>query len=259
VEIDRISIELTNACHKGCWFCYNASRSDGATSWTIDELLEFVGSCAAATVRAVSFGGGEPLQFTGWPDLLIALRGQVFRSITTNGLPLQQTRNFDQLLSAAPDKVHISIHFPERIEEVNRVISQVTTLSTNGIRSGVNLLVGRSQLQAAANTAARLRDAGIANDRVVYLPMRIADTPSPAEMAAVAGDRPFQSMTCLAACGRSPRFCSVGWNKTVAWCSYTRSKNPLMSLSYAGLAQALSNLALEYCGNEAASKSIALN
>jgi hypothetical protein len=259
VDIDRVSIELTNACSKGCWFCYNSSRPGGDTAWTVDDLLGFIRSCAAATVRAVSFGGGEPLEFAGWSQLLTNLRGLLFRSLTSNGLPLLDSACFDQLLAAAPDKIHISIHFPERHEEVTRVISQVTALEAGGVRSGVNLLVSRSKLAACAATAARLRDSGIPNERIVYLPMRMSDTPSPAEVAQVAGDRPFQSMTCLAACGRSPRFCSVGWNKTVAWCSYTRSRRPLESLSYDGLTHALENLELEYCGHEAVPRLAAQN
>jgi molybdenum cofactor biosynthesis enzyme MoaA len=259
VEIDRISIELTNACNKGCWFCYNSSGPGGATAWTLDELLGLITSCAAATVRAVSVGGGEPLQYGQWPQLFTNLRGVMFRSLTTNGLPLLDSACFDELLAAAPDKVHISIHFPERNEEVKRVISQVTALEAGGIRSGVNLLVSRSKLRACETTAARLRDSGISNERIVYLPMRMADTPSPAEVAQVAGGRPFQSMTCLGACGRSPRFCSVGWDKTVAWCSYTRSRRPLESLSYDGLTHALENLELEYCGYETVPKPVANN
>ena len=257
MQIERISIELTNACQKACWFCYNASHADGATSWTVDELVHFITSCRAGSIRAVSFGGGEPLQFDGWCELLTQLRGVLFRSLTTNGLPLRQPRCFDQLLAAAPEKVHVSIHFPER-REVDRVIEQVTALAASGIRSGVNLLVSRSKLLACRAAAARLHDHGIGNERIVYLPMRMADTPSPAEVAQVAGGVQFQSMTCLATCARSPRFCSIGWNKTVAWCSYTRSRRPLKSLTYDGLVESLIDLDLEYCGHDAKSESLAL-
>src|SRR5262249_19293763 len=101
-----------------------------------------------------------------------------------------------------------------------------------------------------AAVAARLRDSGIDNRRIVYLPMRRADTPTPREVATVAGNRPFQSMSCLNGCGRSARFCSIGWNKTVAWCSYTRSRQSLGALTYTGLVQSLENLELEFCGHE---------
>jgi sulfatase maturation enzyme AslB (radical SAM superfamily) len=246
LNLDRISIEVTNRCAKACWFCYNHSLPEGGTSWTADELVAFVTDCAAHGVKAVSFGGGEPLQYEGLFDVLERLRGVLFRSLTTNGLLLPDW--LERLLSAAPDKVHVSIHFPERESEVRRVIRQVQELEGRGVRSGVNFLVARSNLPAAARAAAAVRAAGIGNDRIVYLPMRVRDTPTPAEVAAAAGGGPFQSMACLTACGKSPRFCSVGWDKRVAWCSYTATRAPLAELTYRGLAATLPGLGLEFCG-----------
>ncbi len=46
----------------------------------------------------------------------------------------------------------------------------------------------------------------------------------PQEVAYVAGTDKFQSMSCLTQCGPSPRFVSIGWDKSVAWCSYTSSR-----------------------------------
>jgi hypothetical protein len=57
--------------------------------------------------------------------------------------------------------------------------------------------------------------------------MRGMDRPTPQEMAKVAGTNAFQSMSCLMACGKSPRFCSISWDKMVAWCSYTTARRPL--------------------------------
>jgi hypothetical protein len=67
-------------------------------------------------------------------------------------------------------------------------------------------------------------------------------------MASVAGGANFQSMSCLLACGKSPRFCSVGWDKTVAWCSYTATRRPLGALTHAALEAAMTGLGLEFCG-----------
>jgi molybdenum cofactor biosynthesis enzyme MoaA len=245
--LDRISIEVTNRCAKACWFCYNHSLPEGDTRWTADELVSFVSDCAAHGVKAVSFGGGEPLQYDDLFQVLERLRGMLFRSLTSNGLLLQGER-LERLVAAKPDKIHLSIHFPEREIEVQRVIRQVHELAARGIRSGINLLVARSHLPAARNVAEMVRQAGIGNERIVYLPMRGQDTPAPAEVAAVAGGKPFQSMTCLTECGRSPRFCSIGWDKTVAWCSYTRTRAPLSVLTYEGLDTALMGLGLEFCG-----------
>ncbi|MEM7154205.1 MAG: radical SAM protein [Myxococcota bacterium] len=245
----RLSIELSQRCSKACWFCYSHSSAQGSTQWTADDLVAFVRDCAAHGVEAVSFGGGEPLESPLlWP-VLEALRGQLFRSFTTNGLPLLDSATFDRVLEAQPDKVHVSIHFPGRLAEVQRVIEHVHALADAGIRSGINLLVQRSTLPASRDAARRLHDAGIDNERIVYLPMRGQDTPSPEELATVAAG-PFQSMTCLQGCAASPRFCSLGWDRSVAWCSYTRSRRTLAEPTFSAMLDALLGLGLDYCGPE---------
>jgi hypothetical protein len=209
--------------------------------------VDFVTDCATHGIKAVSFGGGEPLQYDGLFDVLTRLRGTLFRSVTTNGLLLNDDA-LDRLAAAAPDKVHMSIHFPERDAEVVRVVRQVTELARRGLRSGINFLVSKTNLPAARRAAAAVRAAGIDNRRIVYLPMRGRDTPTPAEVAAVAGGDRFQSMSCLGGCARSPRFCSVGWDRTVAWCSYTPTRAPLPDLTHASLTRALDGLGLQFCG-----------
>jgi organic radical activating enzyme len=247
-DIERVSIELTQRCRKACWFCYSASHPEGATELAPHEVVAFAVDLAAHGVRAVSFGGGEPLEYEGVFDVLADLRGVLFRSLTTNGLLLHDPAIRDALVRAAPDKVHVSIHFPERAVEVQRVITQVAMLEERGLKSGVNLLVSRSMLEDARVAAASLHDAGIGPERVVLLPMRGRDTPSPEQLAWVAGGRPFQSMTCLTTCAKSSRFCAVAWNKTVAWCSYTSARQPLESLTHAALVSALADLDVTFCG-----------
>ena len=237
--IDRISIEATRRCSKGCAFCYNGSNADGEGDWTKEDVLAFVRDCAAHGVRAVSFGGGEPLEWPPIYDVLDALRGVVFRSLTTNGLHLDVAR----LAACAPDKVHVSIHAPENPREVERVIAQVRSLP---MKSGVNLLVRKSRLDDARRATEALHAAGIGNDRIVHLPMRGEDTPTPEDVRRVAGER-FQSMTCLGGCGKSPRFASIGADRTVAWCSYTRARRALGSPTFVAMARALRNLDLDPC------------
>lgn len=247
--LERISIELTNQCGKHCHFCYNHSHPTGATQWEVDELVDFVTDCALAGTKAISLGGGEPLEYPHLCELLERLNGVVFRSFTTNGLLLDADW-IERLVRVAPDKIHISIHFPESPPEVDRAIAQVTALTARGIRAGVHLLVARSNLTAARTAAQQLHQAGINNDRIVYLPMRGTDTPTPQEMAKVAGSSHFQSMTCLLVSGKSSRFCSIGWDKQVGWCSYTIARRKLSSLTAAGLATALTDLPLVFCGND---------
>lgn len=100
MTLDRISIELTNRCSKGCAFCYNRSGPRGQTHWTPREVVAFVRDCVAHGIKAVSFGGGEPLEFDGVFDVLRALDGVAFRSLTTNGLPLRDRAVFAALHEA---------------------------------------------------------------------------------------------------------------------------------------------------------------
>lgn len=246
--VQRLSIEVTDRCDRACAFCYARARPEGARAWDADELVGFVLDCAAHGTEAVSLGGGEPLQ---WPPLLSALRatrGRLFRSLTTNGLLLDGL--LDGLAEAAPEKVHVSVHFPEDGAEVARVARQVSALEGRGIRGGVNLLVRRSGLEAARAAAETLHRAGVGNDRIVFLPMRYRDTPAPRQVADVAGG-PFQSATCLGGCGPSPRFASLAADRTVARCSYTRARSRLGAPTHAALVAALDGLALEPCGGDA--------
>lgn len=244
--MERISIELTDYCFKGCSFCYNGSNAKGSKFWAESDLIDFVQDCATNGLKAVSFGGGEPLQHPDLFSILTRLQGKLFRSLTTNGLLLEQ--NLSQLVKAKPDKVHVSIHFPDDQAEVERVIDQVHQLQSAGIKSGINLLVARSWLEPARQAAARIHQSGIGNERIVYLPMRHADTPSPHDIATVAGGANFQSMTCLTSCHKSERFCSVAVDQTVAWCSYTAARRKLVALNFAGLMAALRDLDLTFCG-----------
>jgi hypothetical protein len=79
--------------------------------------------------------------------------------------------------------------------------------------------------------------------------MRGDDTPSPEDVAKVAGAR-FQSMSCLMKCEKSARFCSIGWDRSVGWCSYTRARNRLREPTFAALKNALDGLGLEFCGDD---------
>jgi hypothetical protein len=140
----------------------------------------------------------------------------------------------------------VSVHNPASASEIGRVIQTVRALEANGICSGVNLLVARSRLAHARAAAKMLREADIANDRITYLPLRGEDTPTAAEVASVAGG-PFQSMTCLRGCAKSDRFASVASDRTVAWCSYTRSRRRLEDLTHYALTRALDGLPLAPC------------
>jgi hypothetical protein len=247
LPVDRVSIELSQRCDKACSFCYSHSRPDGADGWDPADVVALLDDLAANGLAYVSFGGGEPLQYAGLADVLAATRGRLGRAVTTSGLRLDTA--LPMLVDVGLEKAHVSIHHPHFPAEVARVIGHVHALEAAGIAAGVNLLVARPQLAAAAAARRSLHAAGITNDRIVYLPMRGPDPPTPREVAAVAGG-PFQSMRCLAACAASPRFASIGWDRSVAWCSYTTTRRPLGALTATALTDALDGLGLRYCGEQ---------
>jgi len=112
-NIGRVSIEVSDRGSKACPFCYNASNPRGRFAWDLDALVAFVVDCAANGVRAVSLGGGEPLEYAPLFDVLESTRGVIFRSLTTNGLLLDDAM-LTRLADARPDKVPLSVHFPAR-------------------------------------------------------------------------------------------------------------------------------------------------
>lgn len=66
---------------------------------------------------------------------------ELFVSVTSNGLPLENESVFSKLIQNKPDKIHITIHHPKNAAEVDRVIKIVVKIAEAGIKSGVNLLV----------------------------------------------------------------------------------------------------------------------
>lgn len=254
---ERVSIELTQQCQKGCHFCYNDSGPSRTTAWRAADVVSFVRDLARHGTKAVSFGGGEPLEYDGLEEVFDGVRGFVFASMTTNGLLLDD--QWSRVSKLNPDKVHVSVHFPSREREVTRVVRQVLHLRKMGIRAGVNLLIRRDRVDAAAAAARRIRNAGIENDSIVYLPMRGQNTPSCTDVHRVAGSSKFQSMTCLTKCGRSPRFCSIDAYSRVAHCSYTTERRVLPSLNARGLVEALDGLGLVFCGPDRDESHLASN
>lgn len=247
---DRVSLEPSRRCSKGCSFCYNGSSPRGEAGFTAAEVLTLARDCALHGVRSLSLGGGEPLEWPGLLEVLHGLQGVLGRTLTTNGLELAKRPGlFDELARAAPDTVHVSLHAPENEHELARVIAQVLELDGRGVATGVNLLIRRSTLAAARAAVESLEAAGIDRQRTVFLPARglAAEAPTPADVAWVATGRrakgpPFQSMSCLSRCGASDRFISIAADRTVAWCSYTVSRRPLAGLRHADLVAALAPL-----------------
>lgn len=245
--LDRISIDLSNYCSKQCDFCYNHSTKEGNVLWTVEELVPFVLDLHEHGIDAVSFGGGEPFEFDGIFYLISSLMDEMYVSVTSNGLPLEQEDVFSTLLQNKPDKIHITIHHPENTAEVDRVIKVVIKIAEAGIKSGVNLLVSDFNVEEAKKVYSRLLENEISSDRVILIPCRFTCEPTSKQLAEIAGGKPFQSPSCLTGCRRPEEFCSVSWDKRVNWCSYAGGKQPLKELTYTGLMESLDKVDFQCC------------
>ncbi len=246
MNIELLSIDLSNYCSKQCSFCYNHSRREGNTLWKPQEVIDFVSDCISHGVKAVSLGGGEPFEYDGVFEVIDAIYPKCYLSVTSNGLPLEDERIWEVLTGHKPDKIHITIHQPECEAEVNRVERQVQRIASIGIKPGVNLLVGADKIASAKMVYVRLGKF-LNSDQLILVPQRYSNTPTPKQLAFVAGGKPFQSPTCLLKCQRPTNFCSVSWDKKVNSCSFAPNKEQLKSLDYRGVIEALEQVKWKSC------------
>ena len=251
--LDRISVDLSNYCSKQCEFCYNHSTKEGNVLWKVEELIPFILDLHKHGIDAVSFGGGEPFEYDGIFDLISGLMSEMYVSVTSNGLPLENIEVFSELLRNKLDKIHLTIHHLENKAEVERVINMVKKIASEGIKSGVNLLVSDFNVKEAKLVYADLLSNGMTSDRIILIPRRFTCEPTPKELSAIAGGKPFQSPSCLTGCKQPAEFCSVSWDKKVNWCSYASGKQPIHELTYNGLIDALNRVQVGCCNHSTTS------
>ena len=245
-QIELLSIDLSNYCSKQCSFCYNHSTREGNTQWTPPEVIAFAKDCIDHGVKAISLGGGEPFEYKGIFEVIEALYPLCYLSVTSNGLPLEDESIWQQLEQCRPDKIHITIHHPDNAKEVAKVKSIVQKMALIGIRSGVNLLVGADKVDEAQQVLREISEV-LSSGQIILVPQRYTNTPTPKQLSLVAGGKPFQCPSCLLGCKRPENFCSVSWDKKVNSCSFAPNKEPLTSLDYTGLLQALAKVRWSSC------------
>lgn len=245
--IELLSIDLSNYCSKQCPFCYNHSTREGNTMWKPQEVIMFAADCVkTGGVKGVSLGGGEPFEYEGVFEVIDALFPLCYLSVTSNGLPLNNPDVWGKLTRHKPDKIHLTIHQPDRQDEVDRVEQQLRQIAGIGITPGVNLLVGADKVEDARQVYERLSKM-MEPKQIILVPQRFSNTPIPKQLSVVAGGKPFQSPSCLLGCKSPENFCSVSWDKKVAPCSFAPCKEALPTLDFAGLQAALNNVNWKSC------------
>lgn len=246
--IELLSIDLSNYCSKQCSFCYNHSTREGNTIWKPSEVISIASDCIKNGIKAVSLGGGEPFEYDGVFYVIEALYPLCYLSVTSNGLPLDNPDIWRKLEKCKPDKIHITIHQPDNEEEVSRVEALLNKIDAIGIKPGLNLLVGADNIDSASKVFQRMSKI-LTSDQIILVPQRFSNTPTPKQLASVAGGKPFQSPSCLLSCKRPENFCSVSWDKKVCSCSFAPCKEPLKTLDYKGLMEALGKVKWRSCSN----------
>lgn len=246
-KLERISLDVSNQCSKACNFCYNHSTPAGRTEWLPSEIINLATDCSENGVKALSLGGGEPLEYNSIFEVISALKPYLFVSISSNGLPLLNDSIFVKLLKNPPHKIHLSIHNAINTNEIQQTISTAKKLEGNGIKTGINFLVSSNELEQAKALTKRLYKNGFSSEQIIFIPRKFEFTPTATEVAHVAGKKYFQSAGCLSGCAASLRFCSISWDKKVNYCSYSPGKSPLKSLDYAGVINALRDINFRTC------------
>lgn len=214
--------------------------------WKPSEVIDFASDCIKHGVKAVSLGGGEPFEYDGVFEVIDALYTQCYLSVTSNGLPLEDSKAWELLRQHRPDKIHLTIHQPDNDEEVSRVEKRLMEIDSIGIKPGLNLLVGADKVEYAKDVYARLSKY-LKSDQIILVPQRFLNMPTPKQLASVADGKPFQSPSCLLKCQRPVNFCSVSWDKKVNSCSFASGKESLETLDYNGLEQALGRVKWKSC------------
>lgn len=244
--IEIVSLDVSNYCSKGCYFCYNKSNKDGATFWHINDLKILIDDCILNGVKALSVGGGEPFEYKFIFELIKYFKNKIFVSITSNGLPLHNPEIWEQLMQNRPDKIHISIHFPEKESEIQSALYILKKLKTTDIKTGVNLLVSANNIDAAKVCFEKISTI-LSPKQIILVPHKYSNIPTAEQLATVASNQPFQAPSCLTECKTSNRFCSIGFNSSIGFCSYSPSRENLKELSYKGITDALNRINFKTC------------
>ena len=246
MNIELLSIDLTNYCSKQCPFCYNHSSLEGNTLWRHQEVIKFLTDCISNGVKSISLGGGEPFEYDGIFEIIDAIYPQAYLSITSNGLLLGESISWDYLARHKPDKIHLSLHNPGSRTELQSVISKMMKIQEIGIKPGCNILVS-ANLTEDSRLAYKELLKFLSPAQIIIIPQRYTDTPTPEQLAYVSDNQAFQSPSCILGCKRPESFVSVSWDKKVNFCSYAKGKVALKSLDFKGMTDALKNVEFESC------------
>jgi hypothetical protein len=190
---------------------------------------------ARRRVLEVSFGGGEPLAFRGFDDLLTRLRAETDLALhfTTNGVLLDDAR----IARIAPlvGEVRVSVYDDTPWDD------RIARLASAGVRVGANVLVTPGREDALPPLLDRLHDLGASDvallsyvgpDDALHLDAAsdariaaaIAESPIGARLSVCFGDRldplPRLDIGTRGDCGAGLDFVVIGSDRRMKSCSF---------------------------------------
>ena len=134
-----LHVALTNACNMDCAFCYRPRQAPSL--WSLDDLLQLAHRAAAWGVLELTFGGGEPLVFPRFDELLrrIWTETPLCPSFTTNGVLL--TAGLLRAIAGHYGQIQLSVY------EDQAPLDRMALLGRERARFGLNVLATPRRLR----------------------------------------------------------------------------------------------------------------
>lgn len=147
----NVSIALTNTCNLNCQHCF---APKGEACLDFESLKEWLKELESSGCLGVGFGGGEPLLYRHFYDLINFVHNETDMActVTTNGTLLTD-RTID-VMSQAVDFLRISTNGRSL---PNELISRMS----DKLKIGVNMLLNRTTILSLEDEAVRYADLGV--------------------------------------------------------------------------------------------------
>lgn len=230
---------ITNACNLTCSFC---SRDREARSeWTVESAFEVLSGLARAGTLEVAFGGGEPLAFRGFDELVRRLATETSLAVhfTTNGTLLSEERL--ARLSPFVGEIRVSLY------DDNAWEACIQRLGRSGQTFGANLLVTPDRLVQLSDQLRRLDELGcrdaallryVGNDPRLRLSVEdearlttvLAESPLRARLSVCFGDMLMEVPRLFGGdCGAGLDFVTLTSDRRLKACSFQSGGLPVAS------------------------------
>lgn len=134
-----LQIALTNFCNLTCSFCYREKSSNSL--WRYDTILRFCQKADAWGVLEVAFGGGEPMIFPKFENLICELydRTNLCINFTTNGTLLN--KSFLYAIGGRYGQIRLSLYEDNKWQETIQLLMKCDS------RFGVNWLITPNEIK----------------------------------------------------------------------------------------------------------------